>query len=243
MHRQAEDEETKKKYNKLMNMMTVPIADSILEKPFIYTLREEDGSFTLKNKLAYLLITNRFEAGRGGAGKLTPASVDNENFMEKLEEVSKVAVLTDGPDVLCLVDVHLLSDVVKQRKKAESLMEELLIYMTQGLDMAYADALMAFNRLKLDNDIFVEFVSYVRNGEFPPMGMLTYNGYDAKKIVEEKGCNPVEAYMTLLDCKLDPENIKISVAETKTTETEKATDTSKTEEEGKTSFFGKLFKK
>ena len=241
--RQAEDEETKKKYNKLMNMMTVPIADSILEKPFIYTLREEDGSFTLKNKLAYLLITNRFEAGRGGAGKLTPASVDNENFMEKLEEVSKVAVLTDGPDVLCLIDVHLLSDVVKQRKKAESLMEEMLIFMTQGLDMPYAEALSAFNRLKLDNDIFVEFVSYARNGQFPPMGMLTYAGYDAKKIVEEKGCNPVEAYMTLLDCKLDPENIKISVAETATTETEPATDTSKTEEEGKTSFFGKLFKK
>lgn len=241
--RKAEDEEKKKKFNRLMNMMTVPLADSILEKPFIYTLREEDGSFTLKNNLAYLLITNRFESGRGGAGKLTPASIDNENFMEKLEEVSKVAVLTDGPDVLCLVDVHLLSDIVKQRKKAESLMEEMLIYMTQGLGMAYADAMMAFNRLKLDNDIFVEFVSFARNGEFPPMGMLTYAGYDAKKIVEESNCNPVEAYMTLLDYKLDPEQAKKSAVSSVKGETEIAADDAGEQGEEKTSFFGKIFKK
>lgn len=240
--RKAEDEEKKKNYNRMMNMLTVPLADALLEKPFVYTLREDDGSFTLKNKLAYLLVTNRFEAGRGGAGKLTPASIDNENFMEKLEEVSKVAVLTDGPNVLCLVDVHLLSDVVKQRKKAESLMEEILIYMTQGLGMTYAEALHAFNRLKLDNDIFVEFVSYVRNGEFPPMGMLTYAGYHAKQIAEIQKCNPVEAYMTLLDYKLEPEHAKVS-AEATQTEPEATADTTEAAETEKTSLFGKLFKK
>lgn len=248
--RKANYEEKTKKLNRMMNMMTIPITDSILERPFIYTLRYDDGSFSLKNNFAYLLITNRFETGRSGEGKLSPASIDNEGFMEKLEEASKIAVLTDGPNGLCLIDVHLMSEVVKQRKKQDSMMEEILIYMTQGLGMKYADAVRAYNHIKIDGDIYVEFISCMRNGEYSPRGMVTVDDYTAKRIAEEMGCNPVEAYCTLIDrkyygdqkpesfTKKEKTNVEVSKPQQQMDEKTVAEGT-----EEKKSFLGKLFKK
>lgn len=248
--RKAGNEEKKKNLNKTMNMMTIPIVDAMLERPFIYTLRNDDGTFSLKNDFSYLLITNRFENGRGGVGKLTPASIDNENFMEKLEEASKIAVLTDGPNLLCLLDIHLMSEVIKQRKRNESLMAEMMIYLTQGLNMSYEEALVSYNQIKLDNDIFVEFISTVRNGQYPPMGMLHYDGRNAKMLAEEKNLNPLEAYLALLDCKF---NIKQSTQkapekkemyqEVTESATESATNGTEKKSGEKKSLFGKLFTK
>lgn len=237
--RNRKEEDGIKKYNRLMNLMTVPLTEALCEKPYIYTLREADGSFTLKNNLAYLIITNRYESGRSGDGKLAPAGVENEHFMQSLEAASKVAVITDGPNALCLMDVHLMSEVAKQRKKAEPLREELMIYMTQGCDLSYEEAAYYYRRLKSDNSIFVEFTSSVRNGEFPPMGMISIEGYTAKRIAEEKGFNLLQAYDALLTLKLNPKSgIKqAAVEETKSTEANKE------EEKEKKSFFGKLFKK
>lgn len=249
--RKAGKEEDTKKMNRMMNLMTIPITDSILEKPFIYTLRNDDGSFALKNNFAYLLITNRFETGRSGEGKLSPASIDNESFMEKLEEASKIAVLTDGPNGLCLIDVHLMAEVAKQKKKQESMMEEILIYMTQGLGMQYTDAMMAYNHIKIDNDIYVEFISCMRNGEYAPRGMVTVDEHTAKSIAQEKGYNPVEAYCALVDRKyyagekadtsVKKEQEVADIASSEEQSVMKSSGEEATEE--KKSFFGKLFKK
>lgn len=241
--RKAGNEEETKKMNRMMNLMTIPITDSILEQPFIYTLRNEDGSFALKNNFAYLLITNRFETGRSGEGKLSPAGIDNESFMEKLEEASKIAVLTDGPNGLCLMDVHLMAEVAKQKKKQEAMMEEILIYMTQGLGMKYTDALMAYKHIKIDNDIYVEFISCMRNGDYAPRGLVTVDEYTAKRIAEEKNLNPVEAYCALVDRKYyngQHTVVKKSIDEAQKTE-EPMNETTSLEE--KKSLFGKLFKK
>ncbi len=199
--RNDNDEDAKLKYSRLMSRLTVPLTEGLCLKPYIFTLKEKDGEFTLKNNLAYLIVTDRFEAGRKGEGQLMPVGVDNEQFMEKLCAKANVAVLTDGPNTVCLMDTHLMFEVAKQWKKSEALREELLIYMTQGCGLAYDDAVRSYRRLKSDKDIFVEFTSSVRNGEFPPMGMIEVNGSTAKTIAEKDGCTMLQAYEELLSIK------------------------------------------
>ena len=244
--RTAQDEEKKKQYNRLMNRMTVPLTEALCEKPFVFTLREQDGSFTLRNQLAYLIVTNRFEGGRTGEGRLTPAGIDNEKFMEQFEAASKVAAVTDGPDVMCLADVHLMGEIAKQWKHSEPLREELMIYLTQGCKLSYVEALHYYKRLKSDSSIFVEFTSTVRNAEYPPMGMITIEGYTAKKIAEEKNLSVLQAYDALLALKEHPKagiGEAVKEAEIITTEGEAQTAAEEEKTEEKKSFFGKLFKK
>lgn len=237
--RKAEDEEKKKLYNRLMNIMSIPITEALCEKSFIFTLRNDDGSFSLRNNIAYLIITNRFEAGRSGEGKLVPASLDNEKFMESLEQASKVVALTDGPDGVCLMDVHLMREIINQMKKAEPLKEEMLIYMTQGCGLSYTEACHYYKRLRSDYSIFVEFASRVRNGEYPPMGLKEVAGYTAKRLEEEKGLKPLEAYDTLITLK---ENPKAEIASGVNTENVSESDTNNADSDKNTSFFGKIFK-
>ncbi len=179
----------------------VVLTEALCEKPYIYTLRDENGDFALRNNMIYLVVTNRFEAGRRGEGRLTPAGIDNPQFMEKLCEKSRAAVLTDGPNIVCVADTLIMNEAAKQWKKQEALREELLIYMTQGCGVPYDDALRQYKRLKSDNDLFVEFVSAVRNAEFPPMGMLEVEGYTAKTLAQESGLNMLQAYDRLLSLK------------------------------------------
>ena len=124
--------------------------------------------------------------------------------MESLEQASKVAALTDGPDGVCLMDVHLMREIIAQMKKAEPLKEEMLIYMTQGYGLSYTEACYNYKRLRTDYSIFVEFASRVRNGEYPPMGLKEVAGYTAKRLEEEKGLNPLEAYNALITLKENP---------------------------------------
>lgn len=203
--RNENDEDNKIKYNRMMNRITVPLTEALCEKPYIYTLRNADGDFTLRNNLVYLVVTNRFEAGRKGEGRLTPVGIDNEQFMEKLCEKCRVAALTDGPNIVCLMDTRLMSEVAKQWKKSEALREELLIYMTQGCGLEYEKAVYYYKRLKSDNDVFVEFVSSVRNGEYPPMGMLEVKGDTAKTLADKHGFNMLQAYDGILSLKLKEE--------------------------------------
>lgn len=199
---QEKDEAGREKYNRMLNRITIPLTEALCEKPYIYTLRNEDGDFTLRNNLAYLIVTNRFEAGRKGEGRLTPAGIDNPQFMEKLCERCKIAALTDGPNILCLMDTRLMSEAAKRWKKSEALREELLIYMTQGCGLAYDEAVLHYKRLKSDNDVFVEFASAVRNGEFPPMGMVEVDGCTAKALAEKHGYGMLAAYDALLTLKI-----------------------------------------
>ena len=222
-----------------MNRITVFLTEALCEKPYIFTLREENGEFTLKNNLVYLIVTNRYEAGRKGEGRLVPVGIDNPQFMEKLCETSRVAVLTDGPSTVCIMDTRLMSEVAKQWKKAEPLREELMIYLTQGCGLSYPEAGYYYRRLRTDSSIFVEFTSTVRNGEFPPIGMLTIEGFTAQGLAEKHGLNVLQAYDTLLRLKEDS-----SYAEKLRGESgaEPADDTHDGETEKK-GLFGKLFKK
>lgn len=202
--RKDDDGEAKIKYAQMMNKIAVPLVESLCEKPYIFALKHENGDFALINNIPYLIVTNRFEAGRRGDGRqaqLMPAGIDNPAFMEKLCEKSSAAALTDGPNIICVMDTRLMSEAAKQWKKSEALRAELLIYMTQGCDIEYADALCRYKRLKSDNDIFVEFVSAVRNGEYPPRAMLEIGGYTAKTLADEQGCNMLEAYEKILELK------------------------------------------
>ncbi len=237
--RASDDAEKKERYNILMNRITVFLTEALCEKPYIFTLREENGEFTLKNNLVYLIVTNRYEAGRKGEGRLVPVGIDNPQFMEKLCETSRVAVLTDGPSTVCIMDTRLMSEVAKQWKKAEPLREELMIYLTQGCGLSYPEAGYYYRRLRTDSSIFVEFTSTVRNGEFPPIGMLTIEGFTAQGLAEKHGLNVLQAYDALLRLKEDS-----SYAEKLRGESgaEPADDTHDGETEKK-GLFGKLFKK
>ena len=246
--RNAQDEAGIKKYNILMNLMTVPITEALCDMPYVYTLRNEDGSFTLKNSLAYLITTNRFETGRQGEGKLAPSGIENETFMNKLAEAAKVVIITDGPNALCLADVRLMLEIAKQKKKAEPLREELLIYMTQGLGLSYPEAMRYYRRLKSDSSIFVEFTACVRNGEYTSIGMIDIGGYTAKKLADEKGLNPLQAYDALLSMKEKGTKAEDAVKTASKTESKEhvkeVTKSAEVEETAKEkSFFGKLFKK
>lgn len=192
------DEEGRARYGQLLRKMMTPLTEALCEKPYIYTLRNEDGDFALKNNMVYLVVTNRFEAGRRGEGRLTPAGIDNPQFMEKLCQMGRAAALTDGPNIVCLVDTALMNEAAKQWKKSEALREELLIYMTQGCGVEYEEAVRYYKRLKSDNDVFVEFVSTVRNGEYPPMAMLEVRGSTAKTLAQEHDLPVLQAYDALL---------------------------------------------
>lgn len=231
--RQAGDEAKLKECNILMNKISLVLTEALCEKPVIFTLRDKEGELLTKDGLAYIIITNRFESARSGEGQLAPANIVNLTFMEHLSQKSQVVVVTDGPNVMCLLDVKFMMEIIKQHKAEESLREELMIYMTQGLDMAYEDAKRYYKRLKTDREIFKEFTVCVRNGQFSRAGM-EIAGYTAEKLATEKNLSLVEAYDMLLSLKGDKDAVKKATAS-------KGSATSETEE--KKGFFGKLFKK
>lgn len=235
--RTEEDEEAKKHYNRLLNKATIPLTEALCERPYIFTLREENGDFTLKNELAYLIVTNRYEAGRKGEGRLTPVSIDNPEFMEKLYEASKVVVLTDGPSLVCLADTKLMGEAAGQWKRAEPLRAELMLYLTQGCDLSYSEAAYYFRRLKSDGDIFVEFASTVRDGGYPSVGMLTIAGHTAQELAKANGWNYCQAYDALLTLKVLPKEGAPHL------DTPPAGEDAQEPAEEKKGLFGKLFKK
>ncbi|MCM1182117.1 MAG: hypothetical protein NC337_01945 [Roseburia sp.] len=240
------DEEAVKRYGLLMNRATIALTEALCERPYIFTLREENGEFTLKNGLAYLIVTNRFEAGRKGEGRLTPVSIDNPEFMDKLYETSKAVALTDGPNLVCLADTKLMSEVAKQWVKSSPIRAELMIYLTQGCALSYNEASYYFRRLKSDGDIFVEFVSTVRGGAYPSIGMLTIGGHTAQALADANGWNYLQAYDALLSIKEElsgasTASMMAAAVEAGDSKAE-APDTAADEEEKK-GIFGKLFKK
>lgn len=243
--RKASDEENTDKYVRLMNKITFFLTEALCEKPYIYTLREENGDFTLKNGIAYLVVTNRYETGRKGEGRLTPAGIDNPQFMEKLCETSKAAVLTDGPSTLCMMDTHLMSEVAKQWKSAEPLREELMIYLTQGCDLSYPEAMYYYRRFRTENSIFVEFVSSVRDGAYPSIGMLTIEGVTAQGLAEAQGFNMLQAYDALLSIKENPANAEKfrGAAVSEDSVSGETDDVDSSDGPDKKGLFGKLFKK
>jgi hypothetical protein len=231
------NDEDKTKYNRMMNLFTVPLTESLCERPYIYALRDEKGDFVVKNNIMYLLLTNRYEAGRKGDGKLVPAGIDNPSFMDKLVEAGAVVALTDGPSQLCLLDTKLMRDVAIQWKKAEPLREELMIYMTQGLDISFPEARYYYRRFKSDSSIFAEFTSTVRNGDYPQVGMLNIEGHTAKDLAEKYGYNVLESYDALLSIKIDKDH-KVGVEETVAT----ASNEENGDKDKKKGLFGKIFK-
>ena len=243
--RKASDEENTDKYVRLLNKITFFLTEALCEKPYIYTLREENGDFTLKNGIAYLVVTNRYETGRKGEGRLTPAGIDNPQFMEKLCETSKAAVLTDGPSTLCMMDTHLMSEVAKQWKSAEPLREELMIYLTQGCDLSYPEAMYYYRRFRTENSIFVEFVSSVRDGAYPSIGMLTIEGVTAQGLAEAQGFNMLQAYDALLSIKENPANAEKfrGAAVSEDSVSGETDDVDSSDGPDKKGLFGKLFKK
>ncbi|MCI8315573.1 MAG: hypothetical protein HFH74_11160 [Lachnospiraceae bacterium] len=237
--RKASDEETVTKYTRLMNQITISLTEALCEKPYIYTLKEKNGDFTLKNNIVYLITTNRYEIGRKGEGQLMPAGIDNPQFMEKLCEASNIAALTDGPSTLCLMNTQLMSEVAKQWKNGEAFREEFMIYLTQGCGLAYSEAMYYYKRLRSDHSIFVEFAAAVRNGAYPPVGMLTIEGFTAQELSEANNLNMLQAYDALLTLKEDPENAQKyrRIESTESVEETVETDTNKK------GLFGRLFKK
>lgn len=234
--RQAGDEAKVKSYNILMNKLSIILTDALCDKPIIFTLRDEQGDIFTKEDLAYVIITNRYESSRSGEGQLAPASIENPIFLDQLAKKSQVVVVTDGPNVMCLLDVRLMMEIVKQRKAEETLREEMLIYMTQGCDLSFTAAKRYYNRIKTDREIFREMTVTVRNGQFSKAG-IEVAGYTAERLVTEKGLSLVEAYDMLLALKGDANAVKKAVAVKDT-----ASETSADAEEKK-GFFGKLFKK
>ncbi len=208
-------------------------------KPYFYKLKEKNGDFTLKNNIVYLITTNRYEIGRKGEGQLMPAGIDNPQFMEKLCEASNIAALTDGPSTLCLMNTQLMSEVAKQWKNGEAFREEFMIYLTQGCGLAYSEAMYYYKRLRSDHSIFVEFAAAVRNGAYPPVGMLTIEGFTAQELSEANNLNMLQAYDALLTLKEDPENAQKyrRIESTESVEETVETDTNKK------GLFGRLFKK
>ena len=234
--RKASEQEAVETYTMLMNRITLYLTEALCEKPYIYTLKEENGDFTLRNSIAYLIITNRYEAGRKGDGKLMPAGIDNPQFMEKLCEASRVAALTDGPSTLCMMDTKLMSEVAKQWKKAEPVREEFMIYLTQGCGLSYPEAGYYYRRLRSDTNIFLEFASAVRDGAYPSVGMLTIEGVTAQELAQQKNCMMPQAYDALLALRQNPESAKQFEKMQQEEETSES-------DEDKKGFFGKLFKK
>jgi hypothetical protein len=241
--RKAEDEENKTKYNRLMNLITVPLTEALCEKTFIFTLRDDNGDLMVKNNIAYLIVTNRYEIGRKSEGRLAPAGVENESFINKLCETAPVAAVTDGPNLLCLVDTKLVAEVSKQWRKSEAIREEIIIYLTQGLDLSYADALYYYKKLKNDGAIFVEFMATIKEGAYPPVGMVNIEGHTAKELADTYGFDVLGSYDALISLKADKDYLsKFDKAQENNDNdtSESSTDETKTAKKG---FFGKLFKK
>lgn len=244
--RAEKDEEQQKYYGQIMNRITIPLTELLCELPYIYTLRQDNGELMLRNQLPYLVVTNRFEAGRRGEGRLLPVGVDNPQFMDKLCEAGKAAILTDGPSLLCAVDTNLMREVAKQWKRSESLREELMIYLTQGSGLSFAEAGYYYRRLKSDQGIFIEFVSTVRNNAYPPMGMITINGHTAKDLAEAKNLQYYEAYSALLALKENPNESaadKNEAVKETDKEVDKQADQESGQDEEKKGLFGRLFKR
>jgi hypothetical protein len=243
--RKENNEDDKIKYNRLMNLFTVPLTESLCEKPYIYALRDEKGDFVLKNNIIYLILTNRYEAGRKGEGRIIPASIDNAGFMDKLVEAGSVAAVTDGPSLLCLLDTKLMRDVALQWKKSEPIREEFMIYMTQGLGKSFPEAMYYYKRLKSDSSIFDEFKQTVRDGRFPAVGMLNIEGYTAKTIARENGLEFLDAYDILLSIKNDKEYLAKYKASNKGASDEEASSqqVQGQDKEEKKGLLGKIFKK
>lgn len=238
----TQDEEKKVQYNRLINQITLQLTEALCGKPYIYTLQDQEGGLILKNEIAYLIITNRYEAGRQGEGRLIPVSIDNPQFMEKLCAASKVAALTDGPSVLCLMDTAFMREIAKQWKKAEPLRAELFVYLTQGCGLSEPEAKYYYRRLKSDDSIFIEFVAAVKEGTYPPIGMLTIEGHTAKELSDTYGFTMVEAYDCLLSLKIDPQHIaQLQGEDTITPSAEQTNENQNTKV--KKGFFEKLFKK
>lgn len=233
--RNKQDDALAKKYNVLMNLITIPLTEVLYEKPYVFSLRDENGEILLRNNIPYIIVTNRFENNRSAEGNLMMVSMGNETFMKKLSDAGTVVAITDGPNVLALADVRLIAEAIKQKEKNESIKEELIIYLTQGLNLSYSEALYYYRRLKSDNAIFVEFTGCVRNGEYSSVGMVTIEGYTAKKLADEMGYNPLQAYDMLLQLKDNPKALK----ESKKAEASENREAS----EAKKSFLGRLFKK
>ncbi len=243
--RNEKNEEKLSLYNSLLNRTAVLLTELLCEMPYIYTLRDEKGDFVLKNELAYLIVTNRYEAVRKGEGKLMPAGVDNEQFTQKLCAASKAAVLTDGPSLLCILDTKLMGEIAKQWKKSEAFREEIMIYLTQGCGLSYSEALYCYKRLKTDSSIFAEFALAIRDGAYPSVGALNINGNTASMLAEQRGLNFAEAYSLLLSVKLG-EPMPDTSDDTDTTNDEKTENTTgqdTSDENKKKGLFGKLFKK
>lgn len=242
--RKASDEENTEKYVRLMNRITFFLTEALCERPYIYTLQAENGDFILKNNIAYLVITNRYELGRKGEGRLMPVGIDNPQFMEKLCEAGKAAILTDGPGTLCMMDTRLMSEVAKQWKNAEPLREELMIYLTQGCGLSYPEAVYYYRRLRTENSIFVEFVSSVRDGAYPSIGMLTIEGFTAQGLAGAHGFNMLQAYDALLSLKENPANAEKFRKETVSGDgAAEETGSDVDSDSDKKGLFGKLFKK
>ena len=243
--RKASDEENVEKYVQLMNRITFFLTEALCERPYIYTLRKYNGDFILKNNIAYLIVTNRYETGRKSEGRLVPAGIDNPQFMQKLCETSKVALLTDGPSALCMMDTKLMSEVAKQWKNAEPLREELMIYMTQGCGLSHTEAVYYYRRLRTENSIFIEFVSAVRDGAYPTIGMLTIEGFTAQALAEAHGFNMLQAYDALLTLKEDPANAERYKAEAVRGRLNDPaeSDDDDSDSSDKRGLFGKLFKR
>jgi hypothetical protein len=131
-----------------------------------------------------------------------------------------------------------MKDVAIQWKKSEALREEIMIYMTQGLDMSYADARYYYRRLKSDSSVFAEFISTMRAGDYPTVGMLNIEGNTAKELADTNGYSVLEAYDTLLSIKINTEYVQDN------NESHMASDTEHNiGKEDKKGILGKIFKK
>lgn len=233
-YRKVNDTGYMARYGSLLNLLTTPIAEALYDLPYLFSIKNDDGSFVTKNDLPYLLITNRFESGRSSEGRPVPVSFENEEFVKDLMRTARIAILTDGPNVFCLVDVHMISEKIKERRKNETLHEEMMIYMTQGCGLSYAEADLYYKRLKADSALFNEFVSNVRNGAFSAYGAIEINGVTAMKLVEKKDISMLEAYIQMLDMEIN----------TLTPMEERDEEESETDsKQEKKSLFGKMFKR
>ena len=116
-----------------------------------------------------------------------------------------------------------------------------MIYMTQGCGLSHSEARYYYRRLRAENSIFIEFVSAVRSGAYPEIGMLTIEGFTAQGLADAHGFNMLQAYDALLTLKEDPSNAgKFGGAAGQDSVPGGSDDVDTTEKKG---LFGKLFKK
>ena len=85
----------------------------------------------------------------------------------------------------------------------------------------------------------MEFAAAVRNGAYPPVGMLTIEGFTAQELAKANDLNMLQAYDALLTLKEDPENAQ---KYKRTESTESVEETAETDI-NKKGLFGRLFKK